>query len=196
MILFVAAMASEVSAIPKEKNPNHDLIITGIGKVNAAATLSAYLSTHHVDGIVNLGFAGATQPYQIGDLVIIDKASYHDFDLTMFGYEKGQVPGMPSQFHSDHQLIQFLSSRIHSTKTGHLFTGDVFMTEIKPESFIVDMEGAALYHVAHIFKIPIISVKVISDVIGSEKHLEQYQRFEEHQGALALLHIYQSLIER
>jgi adenosylhomocysteine nucleosidase len=194
MMLFVAAMASEVSAIPKEKKSDHDLIITGVGKVNAAATLSRYLSSHTVDCIVNLGFAGATHPYQVGDLVIIEEASYHDFNLTMFGYEKGQVPGMPPQFHSDSKLKQHLKSRIMHAKTGILYTGDVFMTEIQPGRFLVDMEGAALYHVAHMHQIPIISVKVVSDVIGSEKHIEQYQQFEEHQGAQALLKVYQMLV--
>jgi adenosylhomocysteine nucleosidase len=194
MMLFVAAMASEVSAIPKEKKSDHDLIITGIGKVNAAATLSQYLALHSVDIIVNLGFAGATQPYQVGDLVMIEASSYHDFNLTMFGYEKGQVPGMPAQFHSDPKLKQLLKSRIKHLKTGHLYTGDVFMTEIQPGSFLVDMEGAALYHVAHMHQIPIISVKVVSDVIGSENHLEQYQKFEEHQGAQTLLQVYQMLL--
>lgn len=196
MILIVAAMTSEVQAIVNHTEKDHDLLITGIGKVNAAAKLSAYLSLHHVDSIINLGFAGATLPYRIGDLVIIEEASYHDFNLTMFGYEMGQVPGMPARFQSDINLKHMISSRIQEAHKGRLLTGDVFMTEKKTERFLVDMEGAALYHVAHIYGIPIISVKVVSDVIGSEKHLESYQKFEAEKGAQVLLQVYQSIRKR
>jgi adenosylhomocysteine nucleosidase len=195
MMLFVAAMASEVSAILQEHPSDHSLLITGVGKVNAAAKLSAYLSTHDVSQIVNLGFAGATEPFKVGDLVIILDAKYHDFDLSMFGYEKGQVPGMPVSFLSNQLLKEKISSRLNHAKFGHLLTGDIFMTEQKKGSYLVDMEGAALYHVAHLHHLPIISIKVVSDVIGSINHLEQYQKFEAQEGANVLLHVYQSIRE-
>ncbi len=190
MMLFVAAMASEVSAILKEHPTVQSLLITGVGKVNAASQLSAYLSRHDVSHIVNLGFAGATEPYQTGDLVIIDDAKYHDFDLSMFGYDKGQVPGMPTSFTSDLQLKEKVSSALAKVKFGHLLTGDVFMTEKRQGSYLVDMEGAALYHVAHLHHVPIIAIKVVSDIIGSTNHLEQYQKFEAEEGANILLHVY------
>jgi adenosylhomocysteine nucleosidase len=38
------------------------------------------------------------EPFEVGDVVVVKEVSYHDFNLTMFGYEKGQVPGLPSIF--------------------------------------------------------------------------------------------------
>jgi adenosylhomocysteine nucleosidase len=195
MMLFVAAMASEVGAIIREHAPEQHLLITGVGKVNAASQLSAYLATHHVSQIVNLGFAGATEPYQVGDLVIIDDAKYHDFDLSMFGYAQGQVPGMPKTFLSDQNVKELVIKTLKKVKSGHLLTGDVFMTEKRQGSYLVDMEGAALYHVAYLHKVPIVSIKVVSDIIGSTNHLEQYQKFEAEEGANILLQVYRFIQE-
>lgn len=195
MILFVAAMASEVRLILNHLTPDNELLVTGVGKVNAASKLSTYLATHHVDSIVNLGFAGATEPYAVGDVVMINRATYHDFDLSMFGYQKGQVPGMPVQFQSDPMLLKQLQASIQHVKIGDLLTGDVFMTEKRTGQYLVDMEGAALFHVAYMHQIPMVSIKVVSDIMGSDAHLEHYQSFEMDAGALALLHVYQSILK-
>jgi adenosylhomocysteine nucleosidase len=190
MILFVLAMEEEAKEILKNQSLNKKVLLTGIGKVNAASQLSAFVATNEVDAIYNLGFAGASKPYKVGDVVLIEQASYHDFDLTLFGYKKGQVPGFPEVFQSSSVLMDEMKSKLIKIQTGQLFTGDYFMTEEKDESFVVDMEGAALYHVAHSKNIPIISIKVISDVMGMENHFDSYKEFESEFGANKLLEIY------
>ena len=67
------------------------------------------------------------------------------------------------------------------------------MTEKKEESVLVDMEGAALYQTAHRFDIPIVSIKIISDILGMDKHYESYQAFEAEKGADALYEVYLKL---
>lgn len=193
MILVCAAMKEEVKEILKYPNQDIDVLITGIGKVNAAAQLSKYLSTHQVNQIYNLGFAGASSHYDISDVIVIEKAMYHDFDLSFFGYEKGQVPGFKPYFLSDSMLFKHVSQHKH-IKVSSLYTGDYFMTENKHTPFVVDMEGAALYQTAEIFNIPIISIKVISDILGMDKHYENYKAFESDKGARQLLEVYQTLI--
>jgi len=193
MILVVMAMKEEAKKILENQSSNKKVLLTGIGKVNAASKLSAFLATNRVDAIYNLGFAGASKPYEVGDIVLIENAIYHDFDLTLFGYKKGQVPGLPEIFESSISLMDKTKLTLDSIKTGRLFTGDYFMTEEKEESFIVDMEGAALYHVAYQFNIPILSIKVISDVMGMDDHFDSYKKFEREFGAQTLLKIYQSL---
>ncbi|PKK98319.1 MAG: 5'-methylthioadenosine/S-adenosylhomocysteine nucleosidase [Tenericutes bacterium HGW-Tenericutes-2] len=193
MILVVMAMNEEAKEILENQSSNKKVLLTGIGKVNAASKLSAFLATNQVDAIYNLGFAGASKPYHVGDIVLIEKARYHDFDLTLFGYQKGQVPGLPEAFESSRELLNHAKSVLTSFEIGQLFTGDYFMTEEKNESFIVDMEGTALYHVAHQFNIPILSIKVISDVMGMDNHFDSYKKFEREFGAQTLLRIYQSL---
>ena len=41
----------------------------------------------------------------------------------------------------------------------------------------VDMESAAIAQICHLYKIPFISFRIISDTPGVEQHLEQYQNF-------------------
>ena len=89
MILFVVAMYEEGNDILQDSIYKNDLIITGIGKTNAAMRITEFLSNHDVDYIVNIGFAGGNIAYEVNDIVIVEKATYHDFDLSLFGYKKG-----------------------------------------------------------------------------------------------------------
>jgi adenosylhomocysteine nucleosidase len=72
-----------------------------------------------------------------------------------------------------------------------LYTGDQFITEKMPFEGVVDMEGAALYQVAYVYKKPMISIKIISDVIGKKS----YQSFEMNQGSQRIAKIVHQLKE-
>ncbi|MCR3906633.1 MAG: 5'-methylthioadenosine/S-adenosylhomocysteine nucleosidase [Tenericutes bacterium] len=193
MIIVVAAMAEEVKELIEHEIPGVKVILTGIGKVNAAYTLATFLATNEVEAIYNLGFAGASTPYQVNDVVLVKEAVYHDFDLTLFGYKKGQVPSLPERFQSNPNLVTKVLEKLPHIKSGVLYTGDYFMTEKKIESFVVDMEGTALYQVAHKKEVPIVSIKVVSDVLGMDNHYDSYKKFEASEGAKTLSEIYQKL---
>lgn len=195
MILFVVAMYEEGNEILQDSIYKNDLIITGIGKTNAAMKLTEYLSQHDVDYIVNIGFAGGNIAYEVNDVVIVDHASYHDFDLRLFGYKKGQVPGYPEIFSSNPYLLDKINNALPHAKMGHLYTGDYFMKDRVDEPAVFDMEGTSLYQVAWHFKVPIISVKLISDVIGMDDHYNSYKSFEQTQGAKMLHDIYKKIKE-
>lgn len=195
MILVVAAMQEEISEIIKDQHPNIDVLLTGIGKVNAAMILSEYLAKNKVDKIVNIGFAGGNIAYDVNDIVVVNTASYHDFDLSLFGYKKGQVPGFPDIYHSDENMYQIANEKLDNVKSGHLYTGDYFMTTPVEIPAVFDMEGASLYQVAHYHHIPIISIKIISDVIGMDDHYQSYKSFEQTKGAHMIYHIYQKIKE-
>ena len=193
MILLCIAMPEEMTYIKDKKSFSTKLILTGIGKVNAAMHLAESLARNHVDHIINLGFAGATKEYRVGDLVMVEHAQYHDFDLSVFGYKKGQVPGYPVIFPSNHDLMEGVLNKFPNIKRGHLYTGDYFMTEDLNQPMIFDMEGAALYHVAHRDHIPILSIKVISDIVG-RGDASEYHAFDQDQGAKQLFDVYKRLI--
>ena len=40
------------------------------------------------------------------------------------------------------------------------------------------MEGAAIYQVAHMYQVKVISIKLISDIINSPTQLDGYEVFE------------------
>lgn len=193
MILVCIAMKDEMTYIVKHKSFKSKLILTGIGKVNASAHLAESIARNHVEKIINLGFAGASKGYEVNDLVLIETARYHDFDLSMFGYEKGQVPGFAPFFHSDNDLVEEVLMHYPHIKRGHLYTGDYFMTHDFDNKVIVDMEGAALYQVAFSHNIPIVSVKVISDIIG-HGDTKAYDKFDTDKGAKLLEEVYLKLI--
>lgn len=198
MIVIIGAMATETVRIETLiKNPSYfslgykpivkgtilgkDVMLatSGVGKVNASMTLSAILSNYDVDYIINVGLVGGFQPLSQGDMVIISEATYHDFDLTIFGYDFGQVPQLLTYYPSDERLIKSVSKTL-DLKHVRLYTGDTFMTKNIEAGSCCDMEGAALYQVSYLYDKPIISIKVISDVIGAPSQIEDYEAFEQN----------------
>src|SRR5690554_4860351 len=118
-LLIVAAMHDEIDEFNKhatliETEPfklyqynNHYIVISGIGKTNASAATSYALTKYPIiDHILNIGFAGGTRPYHVGDVVAVNEACYHDVDLTMFGYEKGQ-DRKSTRLNSSHVRISY-----------------------------------------------------------------------------------------
>ncbi len=193
MIVVIGAMKEELSEI--KSLPQTVLIESGIGKTNAAMKLTEALMKHKVSAIYNFGFVGASHHYQVGDLILIEEAMYHDFDLRFFGYDKGQVPGCPTKFKSDDKLVEKVMLIEPQIKKGLLYTGDYFMTNKVDHPYIVDMEGAALYQVAYHFQIPIISIKIVSDIVGMDNHYENYKKFESELGAKHINEIYLKLLK-
>lgn len=106
MIVVVTAMDKEYNLIEKwlEKSEVSDvtLIKTGIGKVNAASTLSEFLvSTKGVDKVLSVGCAGAAiSELKVGNIVIGNSYCYHDVSCGEQN-ANGQVQGMPAVFPSD-----------------------------------------------------------------------------------------------
>lgn len=193
MILVVAAMQEEIKEIAKSILPNNHLIVTGVGKVNAAMKLTEALQKEEIEVILNVGFAGASEDYHVGDLVIVSKTRYHDFNLTMFGYEEGQVPGYPTYFVPDSNWMKNIKNKYSTLKEGELLTGDFFMSGHVSQNKLFDMEGASLFQVAHHYQVPIVSIKVVSDIVTMDKHIENYQKFEAEEGAKRLYDVYNCL---
>ncbi len=200
MILIVCAMENEAFEIKKAmKNIEIDkltqnrfyykgklqdkevvLIITGVGKVNAAFMTALALSKFYISYIINIGLAGALNPYKVGDKVVIKDATYYDVDVSsVFNlYEFGQIPGMPNPYLSDFDLLRKATFSLDAPEES-LFTGDRFLIK-KPAKTngIYDMEGAAIYQVAHIFNTKIISLKLISDIINTPTQNQDYSESE------------------
>lgn len=199
--LFLIAMEDEAKGIINDfklvfskpfilyQNKNNLLAITKVGKVNAAFVISYLIAKYKIDRLINLGFAGANGNFNVGDTYIVDKATYHDFDATIFGYKMGQVPKLPEYYQSDQSLVRKLIY-----PKANLFTGDRFMTEESEDNYLIDMEATALFQVAHLNNLPLISIKVVSDIIGSEKHLELYEYFEKN-GSAILKNAYTKILE-
>lgn len=164
----------------------------GIGKVNAAVGTAELIRSFSPEAVVSTGVAGGIDvSLGVMDVVVSSSIVYHDVWCGM-GCEYGQVQGMPAVFPAAEDLWKSAvalndspdnTTRIHA---GLICTGDQFITnrdeldKIKsnfPSGLAVDMESAAIAQTCHIYGVPFVSFRIISDTPGVDKHIEQYENF-------------------
>jgi adenosylhomocysteine nucleosidase len=179
---------------------NKDIVLLrcGIGKVNAAVGCAVLLERYKTDFIINTGCAGGVNPAEtkihlnFGDVVISSGLVQHDFDLTAFGYEMGQVPAMSPIFEVPVNLIDAAAGAIDQLKNtgmlpadlkyvdGLIGSGDVFMCQksridsvlkMFPKIRALEMEGAAMAQTCALFNVPFIAIRALSDIAGEESPL-------------------------
>ncbi|MDX1347933.1 MAG: 5'-methylthioadenosine/S-adenosylhomocysteine nucleosidase [Thiomicrorhabdus chilensis] len=170
------------------------LLRSGIGKVNAAISSTLLLQLYDPDYVINTGSAGGFHTdLNVGDIVISSSVCHHDVDVTPFGYDLGQVPGMPTCFLPDENLVKAAQNSIDALQEvvhmhGLIATGDRFMHQAEdvtntrnnfPEMIACEMEAAAIAQVCHTFETPFVIIRSLSDIAGKEnavtfeKYLEQ-----------------------
>lgn len=165
----------------KGKLENKDVVVVrcGIGKVNSALCTQILISEFNVEAVVNTGVAGAlNSELDVFDIVISTDAIEYDFDTTVFGHKKGEIPRMEtSTFIADERLIDFAyNSSINEVKNhkvlkGRVITGDRFISskELKDElvkefdAYCGEMEGASIAHVCYLNKTPFVIIRAMSD---------------------------------
>ena len=164
------------------------LMQCGIGKVNAAAGAVEMIRNFHPDCIISTGVAGGIDTcLKVMDVVVSQQIVYHDVWCGE-GNAYGQIQGLPLYFTGNETLYQCAISLDTETAIhgGLICSGDKFITDrqeletIKanfPEGLAVDMESASIAQVCHLYEVPFISFRIISDTPGAEKHLEQYKNF-------------------
>ena len=161
----------------------------GIGKVNAAIGASEMIRRYNPDLLVSTGCAGGGRTdMEVMDIVASTELAYHDVYCgeAMGKTVYGQVQGMPARYSSPSDLVEkakSVSPRVHA---GLIVTGDWFvdskekMREIVshfPEAAAVDMESAAIAQTCHIYGIPFIAFRVISDIPLKDTNAAMYHDF-------------------
>lgn len=153
------------------------MLVTGVGLVNAAATVAAAIVTFSPRAILNPGASGGlSQGIFVGDVVIGSSCTYHDADSTAFSYALGQIPGMPEQYEADPELLRIATSvtsdyRIRKGRVvaGNSFVADHLVESVRkafPSALAADMESTAVGQVAHRFALPFLPIRAISDLCG------------------------------
>lgn len=175
----------------------HEVIVvrSGIGKVLAAVTTTLLIHQYGVNMVINTGSAGGIgQGLAVGDLVIGTQLAYFDVDVTGFGYQKGQLPGMPLYYESSDYLKSEMKKAAENTgltvHNGLIVTGDSFVNnpqEVEkilaefPNALACEMEGAAIAQAAAQFNIPFLVVRAISDTADQEAS-QTFDQFIEEAG--------------
>lgn len=156
----------------------------GIGKVNAAALTQRIIDKYSPNRIINTGTAGGlAEGLNIGDVIIAEKAAYHDFKPvsiveSMFG---------DKYIYSDKALTDAAKRACEKNNIPHrlgtVVTGDCFVAAKQqrddifleyPDALCTEMEGAAIAHVCHINSIPFIIIRAVSDFAADEKIFDQF----------------------
>jgi adenosylhomocysteine nucleosidase len=154
--LLVVALEEEAVHLHVHELP---ILVTGVGKVNAAIAVSTILGKHHPSRIVNLGTAGALRDGLTGTHVISTVIQHDLNDAAIFDLV-GIHFGAPLSLDAGEGIV--------------LATGDRFVDKpelrelLAKDAHLVDMEGYAVARAARWAGIPVTLVKEVSDQAGEQ----------------------------
>ena len=174
------------------------LVISGIGKVNAAVCTQVLIDHFGVDYIINTGCAGAIHPeLGIGDILISTDAVQHDMDVSALGDPIGTIPRLAeSYFKADEMLVKLAQEAASETAEtaetaenyhvilGRVASGDKFIGTKEGKEHIkryvqgdcAEMEGAAIAHACWLNRIPFVIIRAISDSADEQANMS-YEQF-------------------
>lgn len=155
--LLVAALEQEVVGLEQYA----PIVLTGIGKVNAAIQLYAGIQRHQPDVVINYGTAGSIG--QLSGLLKIDTFVQHDMDVRALGVPRGETP-------FSHEGLPKANGIV-------LGSGDSFITDkekqlegLTIELDLIDMEAYALNEVCKHHNIAFHSYKFVTDGTDESSH--------------------------
>jgi adenosylhomocysteine nucleosidase len=184
-----------VMALPQESRGRLEaagaqILFTGVGKVNAAASLARRLAELRCTGrspsrVVNLGTAGSRH-IAAHTLVGCHRFQQRDMDVSGLGFPVGVTP-----FDSAPSVIEFpplFSQLPHETCA----SGDSFATHLHAvEAGVVDMEAFALARVCVAERMPFGCAKYVTD--GADVDAAAHWEAALDAAARAFLTLYQSM---
>ena len=184
-----------VMALPQEsrgllEGTGAEILYTGVGKVNAAASLARRLAETRCTGaeqplVVNLGTAGSRQ-IPAHTLVACNRFAQRDMDVSGMGLPPGVTPFDPTPPIIEFPIVfanlpQVLCSTADSFATHrHEISGDV-----------VDMEAFALARVCLAENARFACVKYITD--GADSDSATHWEAALDNAARAFLHVFRSI---
>ncbi|MBI4687250.1 MAG: futalosine hydrolase [Nitrospirae bacterium] len=170
---------------------------TGMGKTNAAHSITSLAENYQIRYVINFGIGGAypNSGLGVGDLAVAEKEIYGDEGVvTSRGWEGIREIGIPlleigkkkyfNEFPFDKRLsrkaISLLnlvtrhSSLVTKVRSGNFITVSTVSgthkkaleIEKRFNAICENMEGAAIAHICAMYKIPMIELRGISNIVG------------------------------
>lgn len=169
------------------------MVISGIGKVNAAVCAQILADDYQVTHLINVGVAGGVKEnIQPMDVVVAKALLQHDMDVTAFGLKRGEIPRFESSlFKTDEKLTALAlegskKNEDYTTHEGIIVSGDQFISSKEKiedllETFdaaACEMEGAAIAQAADLNHIPFTVIRAISDNANTGASMD-YEKFKD-----------------
>lgn len=180
-ILVVAPMQREYSnfnaaleGFQTLKN-DYTVIHAEVGKVNAAASVSKTLAFQTEKGpagmfdlVAIIGYAAGSRDFKQGDFVAPNKVCYHDARVP-----KGLIPELDAVY------------KVEGDNDITVLTGDSFVDASLAEKLeqqfgskaIYDMEAAAVCQICAKYGLPVVVLKMISDVPQNQHTVQSFEEF-------------------
>lgn len=156
-------------------------IITGVGKAVSAGGAVLALEKYSPDLIINVGSAGGIN-CNVGDIVLSQRAMFHDVNLGAINLKKYQLPDQPIIFHSKHDVIKAFDIKDKISKDVHIIDGlvissDQFLKRAQyykdfekdyPQARATEMEAASIASICSRAGYDYLFVKKISNVADND----------------------------
>ncbi|MBW3078549.1 5'-methylthioadenosine/S-adenosylhomocysteine nucleosidase [Bifidobacterium simiiventris] len=164
--------------------------VGGMGLVNAAATTQRLIDAYRPDAVIFSGIAGnLNRNLHINDVVLGGTLRYLDTDMRLVGQWTPGTESTPvEEFHSDDRLLALADAALNDMGithiTGIIASGNYFVDDPrKVEQVIhdtgadaVEMEGAAVAHVAARNSVPALVIRALSD--NADTDYEVFKEFD------------------
>jgi adenosylhomocysteine nucleosidase len=170
----MAAEAEYGPALKKLFTP----FMTGVGPVEAGIRLGAELARLECSGerpdlVISLGSAGSRRLEQ-AEVYQAISVSYRDMDASPLGFPRGVTPFL------DLPATLPLPLRIPGVKEATLSTGASIVSGAAYDPVaedMVDMETFACLRACHLFGVPLVALRGISDGAAELKHVDDWTAY-------------------
>jgi adenosylhomocysteine nucleosidase len=176
------------------------LVLSGIGKVAAAATAALAIDRFHARSVLFTGVAGGLGAgVGVGDVVVADALLQHDLDVSPL-FPRWEVPltgrarfatevsrralleqAALEVLRAPHPMLAGFGLSATRLHTGLVISGDRFVSSAAesqalraalPDALAVEMEGAAMAQVCADFDVPLVVMRTISDRADDTAHVD------------------------
>ncbi|BDR55205.1 5'-methylthioadenosine/S-adenosylhomocysteine nucleosidase [Bombiscardovia apis] len=159
--------------------------VGGMGTVNIAASAQYLIDRYHPKALIFSGIAGnLNKSLHINDVVLGGTLRYLDSDMRLIAQFAPQTP----EFHSDAHLLEVAGQALEEMGITHIVgtiaTGNYFVdspektAQVQAETGAdaVEMEGAAVAHVAARNQVPVLIIRALSD--NADTDYEVFKEFD------------------
>ena len=178
-VLIISATEMEIAPF-RQRNPDQDVVITGLGMVSTVYALMSALANKNYDLIIQAGIGGSfTAAITRSEVVIIQKDTFADLGISENGHFKtlfdmglandNDFPFSNGWLVNPHNIINLPGLKKVSAITVNTVQEGMDLKQKASDKFnaeVESMEGAAFHFVCLNNKIPFAQLRSISNEVG------------------------------